>query len=186
MVRVSIKKIGLGLGIGAALAGGIWYYAAPRASYTIADYNPATDKAPILAIFDKDWYWLVASPREEYSVEFMLDYRAPDPNPLYLGAMRIKVLREGNAFVGFVAYYIERVGVGKVLFLAVNDEFRGKRYGQKLLEYAIGDFASMGIKKVVLVTRIANTMSRPLYERIGFYEVRRDDEGFIYYEYDIR
>ncbi len=177
------KKLGIGLSVTATLLGaGIFYYLSVSRG-PIYDFDYARDSQEILNIFERDWYWLVASSREHYSPEFTLKYRTPKRNPLYFGRLRIKVLREGGAFVGFVAYFMETPNLGDLRFLAVNSEFRGKGYGAKLTRYALNDLICMGAKRIQLVTRTNNIPSQKLYKRLGFYETSRDDEGFVYFEY---
>ncbi len=177
------KKLGIGLGVTATLLGvGISYYLSVSRG-PIYDFDYARDAQEVLAIFERDWYWLVSSSREHYSPEFTLKYRTPKRNPLYFGRFCIKVLREGDAFVGFVAYFMETSDLGDLRFLAVNPEFRGKGYGDKLTRYALNDLICMGAKRIQLVTRTDNIPSQTLYKRLGFYETSRDNEGFVYFEY---
>lgn len=163
-----------------SLGAGIFYYLSiPRGP--IYDFDPARDTQDILQVFERDWYWLVSS--DDYSPEFMLKYRAPGRNPLYIGRLRIKVLRENDAFVGFTAYYMKTSDLGFLLFLAVDPEFRGKGYGDTLTRYALNDLIRMGTKRIRLVTRTDNIPAQKLYSRMGFRETSRDDEGFVYFEY---
>ena len=100
-----------------------------------------------------------------------------------MGRLRIKVLREHDAFVGFTAYYMKTSDLGLLLFLAVNPEFRGKGYGDMLTRYALNDLIRVGAKRIRLVTRTCNIPAQKLYKRVGFKETSRDDEGFVYFEY---
>lgn len=177
------KKWSIGAAIMSVLLGaGIFYYFS-LVQGPIYDFDPSRDTQEILNIFDRDWYWLVASERDEYSPEFTLKYRAPNRNPLYLGRLRIKVLREQSTFVGFAAYYMKTPDHGQLLFLAVNPEFRGRGYGEKLTRFALDELIRMGAKRVELSTRTDNISAQNLYKRIGFKETWRDDEGFMYFEY---
>ena len=163
-----------------SLGAGIFYYLSiPRGP--IYDFDPARDTQDILQVFERDWYWLVSS--DDYSPEFMLKYRAPGRNPLYIGRLRIKVLRKKDAFVGFTSYYMKTSDLGFLLFLAVDPEFRGKGYGDTLTRYALNDLIRMGTKRIRLVTRTDNIPAQKLYSRMGFRETSRDDEGFVYFEY---
>jgi len=179
----SWKKLSIFAGITAAVLGaGILYYVlAPRGP--IYDFDPARDTQKILAIFEHNWHWLISS--KDYSPEFMLKHRAPSKDPLYVGSLHIKVLREQNKLAGFTAYYMKKKRLGQLLFLAVSQEFRGKGYGEQLVRYALKDLANMGASRVRLVTRTANFPAHRLYNRIGFYEVEHHEDGFVYFEYDV-
>ncbi len=159
---------------------GMWYiYYSAIPQGPIYDFNEQRDTHDILTIFKRDWYWLVAS--EDYSPEFMLKYRAPNKDPRYLGRLHIKVYREHDAFVGFIAYYMKTFYEGFILFLDVLPAFRGKRYGEQLVHHALDDLKRQGASKVQLVTRTNNTAAINLYKRINFYETSRDD-AFVYFE----
>src|SRR5260221_12747829 len=59
------------------------------------DFNEARDTVQMLEMFEKDWHWLFASPREEFSVEHSLKYLTPHQHgKRYHGALKIKVLRQ--------------------------------------------------------------------------------------------
>jgi len=179
----SWKKLTIFAGITATvLSAGILYYAfAPRGP--IYDFDPARDTQEILAIFEHNWHWLISS--DDYSPEFMLKHRAPSKDPLYVGSLHIKVLREQNKLAGFTAYYMKKKGLGQLLFLAVGQEFRGKGYGEQLVQYVLKDFADMGASCVRLVTRTTNFPAHRLYNRIGFHEIKPHEDGFVYFEYDV-
>ena len=118
--------------------------------------------------------------RDQYSPEFMLKYRTPDKNPRNYRTLIIKVLREGDKTAGFVAYYKLNSFTYKLLYLAVDKDFRGKRYGMRLAKYAIQDMFARGGKIIKLVTRVKNKKARSLYKKLGFKETLIED-GFVYY-----
>ncbi len=92
--------------------------------------------------------------------------------------MRIAVLRENGAFCGFITYYMKNFHEGIVLFLAIRPECRGKRYGQKLLDYASAQLKAMGANVMSLVTRINNQNGIKLYTRAGFTQTLDVDPEF--------
>ncbi|MFC1843060.1 GNAT family N-acetyltransferase [Candidatus Dependentiae bacterium] len=163
----------------ATIAGLVYYFSVEK--LPIYDFEYTRDSKPILKMFDKDWYWLVSSSREEYSPDFTLRYKTPDRNPRNFGKLIIKVLREDNKFAGFTAYYKETFFKGILLYVGVDREFRGKGYGRKLTDYAVKDLFSRGCTIVWLVTRTDNTKARNLYKKLGFTETKIYD-GFVDYE----
>jgi len=179
----SWKKLSIFTGITTALLslGILYHMLTPRGP--IYDFDPVRDTQEILAIFEHNWYWLISS--EDYSPEFMLTHRAPSKDPLYVGSLHIKVLREQDKLVGFAAYYMKKKRLGQLLFLAVSQEFRGKGYAEQLVRYTLKDLANMGATHAQLVTRSTNFPARKLYNKIGFYEVKHHEDGFVYFEYDV-
>lgn len=174
---ITRKRVAIVLALSVLIAGTTYYFLPERGP--IYEFNEERDTQDILKLFDNNWYWLLSSP--DYSPAFMLKKRAPNTDPLYIGKMHLKVLRENDKFVGFTGYYFLSATVGKVLFLAVDEQFRGKRYGEKLLRYAIDDLKRMGALKVKLVTRVDNISAQALYRRVGFKETARDNQ-FVDFE----
>jgi ribosomal protein S18 acetylase RimI-like enzyme len=182
------KRILLVIGL-AVLVGGVvqWYFWQHKTAVLVQtgpiyDFDDARDTQEILNLFEANWHWLVATP--DYSPAYMLKYRAPNQTPLSHGKLSIKVLREKDTFVGFIAYYKKKPQEGFILFVAVKEEFRGKRYAEKLIHYAINDMKEQGVKSVWLITRLSNARAQALYRRLGFYELQHDDI-FIYFQRDL-
>jgi len=161
------------------ISAGTWFLF--KTEEPISDFNDQRDTQEILNIFKRDRYWLLAS--EDYSPEFMLKHHAPNQELKYMGRLNIKVMHEKERFVGFTAYYMKTPEFGFLLFLAVNPEFRGKKYAEKLLKYALEQMKTMGAEYVQLCTRTDNMPAQGLYRRVGFHEISKDD-GFVYFQYD--
>jgi len=179
------------------LGGGIGYYYVHRTHTDagelrsdqgpIYDYNGSRDRHDIDQVFSdpEDRYWLLWDPSEFYDLDLLLDYRAPSHDPLYVGKLIIKVLRENGAFVGFTCYYKKTLTEGTVLFLTINKEFRGKGYATKLMQYVMQDLKKRGSNKITLFTRASNVRAQALYEKLGFTISSRTDGG-INYEKNVR
>lgn len=173
--------VGLSLTFGVAT---VYYYRAAQVSTnaheSISDYNEQRDIGGVINLFSKDWYWLSARDYSEDRIR--QQFREHSPNEYesqFFGKMRIKMLHEGSSLVGFVTYYMKNFYEGRVLFLSIDQNFRGKRYGQQLLEYAVNDLKSMGAKIVTLAVRSANASALKLYTRVGFVPGLPDADGFI-------
>lgn len=174
------------VGLSALGVGFYYFHTQPlvQEQFAIVDFDYDRDAADIKALMQADWHWLIES--EDYDVEFMLKNHAPNHHqPQYFGKMKIKVLRKNGKFVGFITYYKQSFYQGKILFLAIMPEFRGKRYGKELLDYATAQLKQDGSLYANLVTRVTNTKAQALYTRTGFKEVNRD-EGFVYYEKQLK
>ena len=178
---IKITAILLALSFG----GYAFYYYFPQPSVVqttdlIQDYNAARDTQEILDIFKQDRYWLLSSP--DYSPEHMLQTSSPNKDDArYFGKLSIKVLREADKFVGFVAYYMKNFFIGTVLFLDVKPEFRGKGYAQQLMRYAIEQLKKKGASIVTLVTRSENHSAQAVYKKMGFVQTLEED-GYVYFD----
>lgn len=176
-----VKIWGAGLFVILALGTGYWWLSREQGPIYELDYE--RDRQEIIKIFDRDHYWL--TPRETIDTDIWLKHRAPhEEDPRYFGKLQVKVLREHEQFVGFTAYYMKYPTLGSILFVAVNPEFRGKRYGEQLVHYALKDLKSQGAKQVQLVTRTDNKAAQNLYKRIGFYESSTSD-GYVHFTKDL-
>lgn len=178
------KKIILSASLILATCSGIGLYLYQQHQHTsqgpIYDFNATRDTQSIMNIFHQNWYWLLSS--EESSPAFMLKYRTPDTNPLHFGSLHIKVLYQENKLAGFTAYFMENAQEGRILFLAVAHEFRGKGYGKLLAEHAIQQMFAMGATHIALWTRVSNLPAQRIYKELGFKE-KFDDNGYVFFEY---
>lgn len=175
------KKIVLFLSITfAACIGIILYYHRTAEQGPIYEFNAARDTKAMMDIFNQDWYWLLAS--EESSPAFMLKHRTYDANPAHFGAMHIKVLREGDKLAGFTTYYMETKTQGRILFVAVSRDFRGKGYGKFLTQYAMEELFKLGADHIALWTRVSNLPAQKIYRGLGFVE-KFEDNGYLFFEF---
>jgi ribosomal protein S18 acetylase RimI-like enzyme len=162
---------------------GIGYYFIGQSSERIVDFNQARDSAFILDLFKKDWYWLVGE-GSDFDPEYMLKYSASSKKPEDIGNQTIKVMFVDNKPVGFIAYHKKKFYEGVIHFIDINEDFRSKGYGQKLLKYAIADLKKHGVTKITLVTRTNNYPAQAIYKKAGFKEVWQTN-GFVYFEHRV-
>lgn len=179
--KIRILLAMLGLMTCAATIGGIYYYyTQTNSSKDIYNFNMERDSDDIHQVMKDNWYWLISSP--DFSVDFMLKQKAPNNRePRYFGKLKIKVMRKNNSFVGFVAYYKKSFYEGQILFLVVDEKYRGKGFAQILLNYALNQLKKEGVSRARLVTRTSNLKAQALYKKEHFNEYARDD-GYVYYE----
>ncbi len=98
-----------------------WYY--QNNIFTgIREYNPEKDRAFILNIFDKDWYWLVAEDREHYDPKYTLDNRASSKVPENKGNLQIYVYQESGRPAGFIAFFKKNIFKGDLRFIAIDQK----------------------------------------------------------------
>lgn len=149
----------------------------------LTPYNAITDREEIIDLFEKERYWLTATPG--YSVEHMLDTKSPsEQQPSFKGALNLFTARINGVFAGFCAYYFKRKDLGQILFIAVDPIFRGKGYAKKMVQFCLHEIKQKGAPYAMILTRVDNIPAQKAYEGVGFTESYRD-ESFVYYFYDL-
>lgn len=189
---MKIKQIIVLLSLSAAGFAGIYWYqnqnniteVAQQQCSSIVPYQEAQHKGFIKRQFKENWYWLISSP--DYDVDHMLDTGTPHTyEPQYAGKLKTVVLQdETGTPAGFGSYYMRAPGVGDILFIEVDQNFRGKRYAGKIVEHALDDLKKMGAKVVKMATRTDNLKAQKVYERLGFPIVNKSN-GFVHYRKEL-
>ncbi|HJM68738.1 MAG TPA: GNAT family N-acetyltransferase [Candidatus Babeliales bacterium] len=153
-----------------------------QSTLVLRPYSDTADQEYLTQSLEKDRFWITND--DEFSIERMLKERNPSRySNHYHGKLQIKVLHEKGKRAGMVAYYKKSFYMGRVMILWVDPAFRGKGYGEYLLQYAINQLFKEGCTKVNLLTRLINTWSRKIYAKVGMHETSRDSM-FIYYTID--
>lgn len=193
MKKNTLKILLLVLSI--SLGAGITYFVtkhnqhgalATHPNCTISLYDKQRDLDEILALFEHDWFMLSVREYDRERMIWMLDSGSPNEfEHRYIGKMKIAVLREHGKFVGFITYYMKNFYEGTILFLAIHQDFRGRRFGMPLLDFATCELKKMGAKVVSLVTRITNEPGIKLYNRAGFTQSQDVDPGFFRFAKDV-
>ena len=156
------------------------YLLSDARAVSIKPFSYKHDMADVSATFEADRYWLTDTPG--YSIEYAMLHQTPHGTPYYWGLLHTDIVRDNKGlFIGFVSYYMESKAVGKLLFLSVNNAFRGKRYSDMLMKRGIKELIKLGAQKVELITRPTNHRAMKVYRRLGFIEVARDDR-YVYFE----
>jgi ribosomal protein S18 acetylase RimI-like enzyme len=170
--KSKVYKLGALLALVFAMSGLIYYACTP--TKTIVDFEYARDAQEVRTLFQRDWYWLVACPPQEYDLDLVLRYRAIHQNLNSAGTLTMKVVRECDNFKGFVAYYKKGPHIGFILFLSVKTDERKRGYGKILAQYAVDDLLAQGCTTIEIVTRPSNEAALHLYKKLGFKEISRD------------
>jgi ribosomal protein S18 acetylase RimI-like enzyme len=188
--KKAIKISVIGCVISIFLGAGSYVLYHSYSAQGIYEYNQQRDSAFIKQLFHEDWYWLVAGVSDtfdetaQYYVDYILKYRS---NSLTLPPKHIltmKVGYEGDQPTGFLAYYVKKFYLGKILFVDVLPAYRSKGWGVKFVKYALRDLINHGVSQVELVTRTDNAAAQALYRKLGFQE-KGQDEGFVKFTYDV-
>ncbi len=157
--------------------GAYWYYT--KTSSPILPYNAARDRAFIIDLCKKNNYMLFADPH--FDVETMLDSKVPNPKDMSnAGKLQIYTYVVEGKPAGFTAFFQDPLKVGRILFLCVDDHYRGKGYARQLMKFDIQSLKSQGMLVIRMFTRVDNTKARKLYESLGFKEIWTDGAFLIY------
>lgn len=162
-----------------AAGGAYWYYR--HAQSPIRPYEASRDRAFIIDLFNKNWYWLLSDYSPDYNVGFMLDHKAPTTKDMSeAGKLLIHTYLSDGKPAGFVTFYEDDLKIGRILFLGVSEEYRKKGYARELMEFAINELKKRGMLAIRMYTRTDNTRARKLYESLGFKEIWTDGAYLIY------
>lgn len=130
--------------------------------------------------FKDNWQHLIESP--DYDIEYFMNKRGIYPHqPEYEGKMQIKILYKDDKMVGFTGYYMKSPTAGTILFINVDKENRGKRYGEVLTRYAIAGLKELGAKFVHFSTKVSNLSAQKLYDRVGCERLHDTDKYHVHY-----
>ena len=118
-----------------------------------------------------------------FDVDHMLKTKSPDKNPRYHGKLEIKTLLENGKFAGFITYHKTGYHTGRIQFLSVSKNYRGKHYGRKLISHAVKDLFNQGCTQVSLITRTNNIPAQKVYRGLGFKETGKDAKFVSFTKY---
>ena len=187
-LAMNIKSLGIAIGLLLGVVGGYWWYThrtvelSPIVLNNGFHMNTCTSDAEkdfIRQQFKDNWIHLISSP--DYDIEYFLNERGIYPfQPEYKGKMQIKVLYKDAVMVGFCAYYMKTPSEGSILFINVDKNHRGKRYGEELARYATQDLKRLGANFIRFSTKKTNMSAQKLYDRLGYQRTPSDEKHVGY------
>lgn len=160
-----------------------WFFLT-REKGPIYSFKPSRDLKQMVDLFEKNRSWLTY---QKYSdPAFLFVNKTPSyRDSRLMGKMETSVMRDGDNLIGYTCYYIDLDNKGKILFLVVDEKYRGKRHAQQLLQVAMNYFKKHGLTYAYLVTRNDNIRAQKAYLRMGFFETERDDT-YVTFGYHIQ
>ncbi|WP_294954443.1 N-acetyltransferase [Sulfurovum sp.] len=78
--------------------------------------------------------------------------------------------KEGETLVGYTALHIHSMRVAEIRSLIVDEAYRGKKIGQRLVEFAVEEAKTLGVEEDVLVL----TYRPVFFEKLGFREISKE------------
>jgi len=174
-----MKKYIFILGVGCLMTGFLGYWLHVQTVHFAFEgvrLYETRDKESVKKLFQQNtWYLLGDEIAQSYDVDFMLDHKSSVQHAKQ-NDLRMTVLEQDGSVIGFCAVYKKGIFWGQVLFIVVDQEYRGRGFAKKLLSEALSYlFDQEQCIKVTLVTRIENKAARTLYESIGFVLFKQDD-----------
>jgi ribosomal protein S18 acetylase RimI-like enzyme len=86
----------------------------------------------------------------------------------------IFVLESEGTILGYITTTVDRAaGKGRIPNIALVPEARGKGFGRRLIEHALGYFRREGLAYAMIETMAGNEVGEHLYPACGFVEVAR-------------
>lgn len=178
--RIKKRHIALMILLGLVAALGLFYFVSDqqKAATVIRPFIKEKDFEPLVKIVKDNLYWL--SERPNFSAERFLLWRAPNFDPSRKGEAALDVIEFEGHSAGFISYYKKSSTHGFIWIFGVDEQFRRKGLGDKLMAHALKQLKSQGAQYVTLTTRLQKTPAIKLYQKHGFVELNREeDRGLI-------
>ncbi|KKS68530.1 MAG: Ribosomal-protein-alanine acetyltransferase [candidate division TM6 bacterium GW2011_GWE2_42_60] len=172
------------LGFCMALIGGIgfWYWRPASTDPALQFYQEKRDRSALVALFNENWFWLDNRPQAEGLAAFnehldKITNPEEEAKPTKMSWLVYSV--DGRAR-GFTSYFmrIPELKIGKILYLAVQKEYRSQGIARKLLNKAISTLKEMGARTIEITVRLENYPAQNLYRSLGFRPIGSDTQYF--------
>jgi ribosomal protein S18 acetylase RimI-like enzyme len=140
-------------------------------------YETSKDYRPLVKLINDNMFWVSEHP--DLSAENVLTFKAPSHDMSRAGQVTIDVIEAESTTAGFIAYYKKSHDHGFIWLLAVDKNFRGRGFGERLVARALKKLNEQNSTYVTLAVRNINKPAISLYKKMGFVEQTRDDERGI-------
>ncbi|MEA1954659.1 MAG: N-acetyltransferase [Campylobacterota bacterium] len=78
--------------------------------------------------------------------------------------------KEGDTIVGYAALHIHSKRLAEIRSLIVNEAYRSKKIGQKIVKFTLDEAKALGVEEDVLVLTYLPTF----FEKLGFREIHKE------------
>lgn len=94
----------------------------------------------------------------------------------------IYAVEDMNTYAGVICYYKNDYNskVAYLTYLCVNNDYRKRKIGQKLIDIMINDCKHDKFNKIILETSKDNVIAQKFYEKNGFFCVKEDNKSIFY------
>ncbi|KKR96819.1 MAG: hypothetical protein UU47_C0007G0037 [candidate division TM6 bacterium GW2011_GWE2_41_16] len=172
------KKIALSivllLGVVSASSYVFYRHRQTLGNVTIQRYATGDDQM-IRTFFKDNWYWMVGDECVDFSLDYVLTHMVSSNRPQDARPLTIDMLYKDKKTIAFIMYFQKDSFNGKILFVGVQQNWRGHGYSGKLTQHALKTLCAQGCINVEIVTRVQNTSAQAAYVKAGFVEIARDN-----------
>jgi ribosomal protein S18 acetylase RimI-like enzyme len=144
---------------------------------TLRPYEASKDYRPLVKLINDNLFWIAE--HADLSAEKVLTFKAPSNDMSRTGQVSIDVIEAESTTAGFIAYYKKSHDHGFIWLLAVDKNFRGQGFGERLVTQALKKLKKQKATYATLAVRNINKPAISLYKKMGFGEQTRDDERGI-------
>lgn len=102
---------------------------------------------------------------KKYSVEADLILRGIAE--IYSHIRDYYVLEDGNRKIGVIGLHIYWEDLGEIRSFVIEKNYRGKKYSNKLLTFALNEAKSIGLKSVFVLTKIPEFFIKQGFKKIS-------------------
>ena len=78
--------------------------------------------------------------------------------------------KDGGEIVGYTALHVHSKRLAEIRSLIVDEEYRGKKVGQRMVEFTLKEAKDLGVEEDVLVL----TYLPIFFEKLGFKEINKE------------
>jgi len=78
--------------------------------------------------------------------------------------------KDDGKLVGYTALHIHSLRVAEIRSLIVDENYRGQKIGQRMIEFTLKEARELGVKEEVLVL----TYLPQFFEKLGFVEINKE------------
>lgn len=181
-LKKSIKFLIFGFCV--ALIGGVgfWYWMPASIDDAIQFYQEKRDRSALVTLFNENWFWLDNRPQAGGLAAFNVHLDKitnPDEDEKPTKMSWLVYYTDGRAR-GFTSYFmrVPELKIGKILYLAVQKEYRSQGIARKLLKRAITALKEMGARTIEITVRLENYPAQNLYRSLGFRPIGSDAQYF--------
>lgn len=168
-----------------SLGAGLWLWQTKSRDNALQGYQEQRDRAALVELFNDNWFWLDNRPQVGGLAAFNehLNKVSDKEESTRPTKMSWLVYYKDGKTRGFTSYFmrIPELKIGKILYLAVQKEYRSQGIARKLLKYAIAQLKNMGARIIEITVRLENYPAQNLYRSLGFAPVGSDSQ-YLYME----
>lgn len=149
------------------------HIACAQADVSIKDFDIYHDMIGVTALVKASWSQLFWQPYDQKIIDFVLTKACPADIRYHDKKLSIKVMRAGSTIIGFATYFEPQLGICHIELLAIDQKYRGKGYGKKLIEYVYNECKAKNTPLLELCVYERNKPALDFYTHLNFAVAQR-------------